>query len=34
MAVERNGMGRWVKVDRWYNQPYRLTGYAMGAIFK
>jgi HNH endonuclease len=27
-------MSRWVKVDRRYNQPYRLTGYALGAIFK
>ena len=27
-------MGRWVKIDRRYNQPYRLTGYAVRAIFK
>ena len=27
-------MGRWVRVDRRYNQPYRLTGYARRAIFK
>jgi 5-methylcytosine-specific restriction endonuclease McrA len=27
-------MNRWVKVDCRYNQPYRLTGYAIGAIFK
>lgn len=27
-------MGRWVRIDRRYNQPYRLTGYALRAIFK
>ena len=27
-------MGRWVRIDRRYNQPYRLTGYASRAIFK
>jgi hypothetical protein len=27
-------MGRWIKLDRRYNQPYRLTGYAKAAIFK
>lgn len=27
-------MGRWVRVDRRYNQPYRLTGYAHRAVFK
>lgn len=27
-------MNRWVRIDRRYNQPYRLTGYALRAIFK
>lgn len=27
-------MGRWVRIDRRYNQPYRLTSYASRAIFK
>ena len=27
-------MSRWVRVDRRYKQPYRLTGYALRAIFK
>jgi hypothetical protein len=27
-------MGRWVRIDLRYNQPYRLTGYAVRAIFK
>lgn len=27
-------MGRWVRIDRRYNQPYRLTGYAHRAILK
>ncbi len=27
-------MGRWVRVDRRYNQPLRLTGYAWRAILK
>ena len=27
-------MGRWIRVDRRYNQPYRLTGYAVRAIAK
>jgi hypothetical protein len=27
-------MARWVRVDRRYNQPYRLTGYAWRAIYK
>lgn len=27
-------MGRWVRIDRRYNQPYRLTPYAARAIFK
>jgi hypothetical protein len=27
-------VGRWVRIDRRYNQPYRLTGSAKGAIFK
>lgn len=27
-------MGRWVRVDRRYNQPFRLTGYAIRASFK
>ena len=27
-------MGRWIRIDRRYNQPYRLTTYASHAIFK
>lgn len=27
-------MGRWVRIDRRYNQPYRLTDHAVRAIFK
>ena len=27
-------MGRWIRIDRRYNQPYRLTGYALRTIFK
>lgn len=27
-------VGRWVRIDRRYNQPYRLTGYAIRAFFK
>ena len=27
-------MGRWIRVDRRYNQPYRLTGYAVRVISK
>jgi HNH endonuclease len=27
-------VGRWVRIDRRYNQPYRLTSYASRAIFK
>ncbi len=27
-------MGRWVRIDRRYNQPIRLTNYAVRAIFK
>ncbi len=27
-------VGRWVRIDRRYNQPYRLTGYAVLVIFK
>lgn len=27
-------MGRWIRIDRRYNQPYRLTSYAWRAIFK
>ena len=27
-------MRRWVRIDRRYNQPYRLTSYASRAIFK
>ncbi len=27
-------MGRWIRIDRRYNQPYRLTTYASRAIFK
>lgn len=27
-------MGKWVRVDRRYNQPYRLTGYAHRVLFK
>jgi HNH endonuclease len=27
-------VGRWARIDRRYNQPYRLTGYAVRAIFK
>ena len=27
-------MSRWVRIDRRYNQPYRLTGYAWRAILK
>jgi hypothetical protein len=27
-------VGRWVRIDRRYNQPYRLTGYAVRATFK
>ena len=27
-------MGRWVRIDRRYNQPYRLTSHASRAIFK
>ncbi len=27
-------MSRWVRVDRRYNQPYRLTGHAYQVIFK
>lgn len=27
-------VGRWVRIDRRYNQPYRLTGYAVRVIFK
>ena len=27
-------MGRWVRIDRRYNQPYRLTSYASRAFFK
>ena len=27
-------VGRWIRVNRRYNQPYRLTGYASRAIFK
>jgi hypothetical protein len=27
-------MSRWVRVDRRYNQPFRLTGYALRAILK
>ena len=27
-------MGRWIRIDRRYNQPYRLTSYASRAIFK
>jgi hypothetical protein len=32
--MEGNGMSRWVKVDRRYNQPYRLTGHAWRGIYK
>jgi hypothetical protein len=27
-------VGRWIRIDRRYNQPYRLTSYASRAIFK
>jgi HNH endonuclease len=27
-------VGRWIRIDRRYNQPYRLTSYAARAIFK
>ena len=27
-------MNRWVRIDRRYNQPYRLTAYALRTIFK
>jgi HNH endonuclease len=31
---EGTTVGRWVRIDRRYNQPYRLTGYATCAFFK
>jgi hypothetical protein len=35
MAVDgTNLMNRWIRVDRRYNQPYRLTGYGFRAILK
>jgi hypothetical protein len=35
MGTERGAtVSRWVRVDRRYNQPYRLTSYASRAIFK
>ena len=33
-SIEGSTVGRWVRIDRRYNQPYRLTRYASRAIFK
>jgi HNH endonuclease len=34
VGERRPAVSRWVRVDRRYNQPYRLTGHALRAIFK
>jgi hypothetical protein len=34
VGERKPAVSRWVRVDRRYKQPYRLTGYGLRAIFE